>query len=283
MPAASAAAVLTITPPARAADASRAVVLTTSPSAVSSIVPPGPVPPTNASPVWTAVPTGIGPDGVASARAARSARSTAAARGRRSVVRAADPTKEERDDLVAHDLVDEAIVSNDCVGGQSVEVVEEGVELRRAQALSSAVESRTSENSSETGISTPLMPRLRRSVRHFLHRADCRASAPTPRIPGRGCRFPQMAPRTVCSVEGTGGVGTLAGGVSGRRSRRSGQSAPPRVSSPSFRPCAQSTPGSNSGRGLAPSVHAVPEGPDRSNPCRRKRHRFARRLHPSNG
>ena len=78
-PAASAAATLTITSPAPAAAASRAVVFTTSPSAVkSSIVPPGPVPPTNASPVWTAVPAGIGPVGVASARAACLARSPAA-------------------------------------------------------------------------------------------------------------------------------------------------------------------------------------------------------------
>ena len=135
MPAASAAAVLTITSPARAADASRAVVLTTSPSAVkSSIVPPGPVPPTNASPVWTAVHRdrlrrcGVG--------ACRPLGQVDGGRHRRcSVVRPADPTEEERDDLVAHDLVDEAVVSNDRFRGQSVEVVEEGVELRRAQPL----------------------------------------------------------------------------------------------------------------------------------------------------
>jgi hypothetical protein len=51
------------------------------------------------------------------------------------VVRPADPTEEERDDLVAHDLVDEAVVSDDRLRRQSVEVVEEGVELPRAQAL----------------------------------------------------------------------------------------------------------------------------------------------------
>ena len=80
MPADSAVATLTITSPAAAADASRAVMLTASPSAVkSSTVVPSPVAPTNASPLWTAVPTGMASAGVVLARAARLARSIAAA------------------------------------------------------------------------------------------------------------------------------------------------------------------------------------------------------------
>jgi hypothetical protein len=51
------------------------------------------------------------------------------------VVRPADAPEEERDDLVADDLVDEAVVSKYRVGGQSIEVIEEGVELGRAHAF----------------------------------------------------------------------------------------------------------------------------------------------------
>jgi hypothetical protein len=51
------------------------------------------------------------------------------------VVRPADPPEEERDDLVAHDLVDEAVVSKDRVGGQPIEAIEERVKVGRAQTF----------------------------------------------------------------------------------------------------------------------------------------------------
>jgi hypothetical protein len=51
------------------------------------------------------------------------------------MLRPADPPEKERDDLIADDLVDEAVMIKDRVGGQSIEVVEEGVELGRAHAF----------------------------------------------------------------------------------------------------------------------------------------------------
>jgi hypothetical protein len=48
------------------------------------------------------------------------------------VFRSADPPEEEGDDLVADDLVDETVVTDDRLRSQPVEALEESVELDRA-------------------------------------------------------------------------------------------------------------------------------------------------------
>ena len=229
-PAASAAAALTITSPARAAAASRAVVLTTSPSAVkSSIVPPGPVPPTNASPVWTAVPTGIGPVGVASALAARSATSIAACDRRCRVLRSADPTEEERDDLVADDLVDEAVVTDDRLRGQPVEVVEEGVELRRAHAFAHRRRAADVGEQQRDGHLDPAHPSLAKLAQALRAQGRIAGRAREPDVPEDEAadsgerRGAQLAAR-----RGRAAVETLAAGARAvGRSPPSARSAPP--------------------------------------------------------
>jgi hypothetical protein len=136
-PAASAVATLTITSPAAAADASRAVMLTASPSAVkSSTVVPSPVAPTNASP---------GVDGRSywdghRRRGAGSCRSLGEVDCGRycccRVARPGDSAEEEPDNLIAHDFVNDAVMGNDRIRCQSIEAVQEGVEVCWAHSFS---------------------------------------------------------------------------------------------------------------------------------------------------
>ena len=44
--------------------------------------------------------------------------------------------EEQRDDLIADELVDATVVVEDCLGGDRVEAVDQGSELGRRQALS---------------------------------------------------------------------------------------------------------------------------------------------------
>ena len=104
--AAVAAAWLTSTSPSDALEASRAAVFTESPSAVKSCASPSPTEPTYATPVCTAAPTGIqGLVGMTS-------RLKELLRGRDrlgGVVGPGKPGDEKRDDLVAHELVDDSV------------------------------------------------------------------------------------------------------------------------------------------------------------------------------
>jgi hypothetical protein len=54
----------------------------------------------------------------------------------RRVALAADPSEEEPNNLVAHDFVNDAVMSNDRIGRQPIEAVEKTVEVCRAHSLS---------------------------------------------------------------------------------------------------------------------------------------------------
>ena len=111
-PATDAASLVTRTSPAAAADARRAVVLTVSPSTVSSVRDPSPTAPTQAGPVWTPG-TERRPGPVRVLVAGGSQQGQRGFNGPRRVAFARQERKEHRDDLVADELVDAAVVIED--------------------------------------------------------------------------------------------------------------------------------------------------------------------------
>ena len=133
-PASAAASLVTRISPAAAADASRAVVFTASPSTVSSVRDPSPTAPTQAGPVWTPAPSGAhGPDG-SSWPSGSQQRHCRLNRPRR-VAFAGEEREEHRDDFIAHELVDTAVVVEDNVRGRRIEAIEQPMEVCGRHAL----------------------------------------------------------------------------------------------------------------------------------------------------
>ena len=129
----SAAALLTSISPAPADDASLAVVFTASPTAVKSQASPSPTRPTYATPVWTPMPIGTHGSGPSLPVSRRSER--AASDRRDACSSPAKPGNEERDRLVADELVDDPVPGVDDSCSRPVEAGDQPRELLRLHVL----------------------------------------------------------------------------------------------------------------------------------------------------
>jgi hypothetical protein len=93
------------------------------------------------------------------------------------VVRPADAAEEEPNNLIAHDFVNDAVMSNDRIRCQSIERSRNVWKSAGRIRSPMPVEPRISENGRVIGISTPVIWRLRSSAMHLVQRAgfpgDC--------------------------------------------------------------------------------------------------------------
>ena len=152
-------------PPLAADEASRAVVFTASPTAVKSHASPSPTRPTYATPVWTPAPIGIHGSGRRFRSLAELAGGVDRAVG---VVLAREARHEQRDHLVADELVDDPVPLVDDPRRGAVEARDELRELVRRHPLG---QSRRPANVREAG-ATARSPRLRASCRRSGSRRD---------------------------------------------------------------------------------------------------------------
>ena len=125
------------------------------------------------------------------------------------MVRPGDSSEEEPDHLVTHNFVDDAVVSNDRVGGQSIEAVEERVESAGRISFAHGcratdIGKQQTDGDLHSSHLTLAEVRLCICCTVLGLPADCRY----PARPKRKPPSPRTELRTACSVEGRGFVGT---------------------------------------------------------------------------